>query len=53
MNVRVRHGAPFFITYIGDCMHCSYVYLISKKLEALNCFRHYLNKVQNQLGKKS
>ena len=51
MNVRARHGAPYFITFIDDFSHFNYVYLISHKLVALDCFRQFLLQVENQLDK--
>ena len=38
MSVRVRNDALYFITFIDDFTHYSYAYLISNKLEALDCF---------------
>uniref|UniRef100_M1DVJ7 Retrotransposon protein, Ty1-copia subclass n=1 Tax=Solanum tuberosum TaxID=4113 RepID=M1DVJ7_SOLTU len=51
MNVRARSGAAYFITFIDDFMRFGYVYLISHKSEALECFKRYLNEVENQLDK--
>ncbi|OMO58188.1 Integrase, catalytic core [Corchorus capsularis] len=50
MNVRARHGANYFITFIDDFTRFGHVYLISHKSEALNCFRRYVALVENQLG---
>ena len=36
MNVRARHGAVYFITFIDDFTRCGYVYLISHKSQALD-----------------
>ena len=52
MNVRMRHSASYFITFIDDFIHFDHVYLISHKFEALEYFRLYLNEVENQLKKK-
>ena len=52
MNVRARHGAWYFITFIDDYSRYGYVYLISHKSEALECFRKYLSLVENQLNSK-
>ena len=52
MNVRARHGASYFITFIDNFIHFGHIYLISHKSEALECFRFYLNEVENQLEKK-
>lgn len=47
MNIRARHEAIYFITFIDDYMCFNYVYLISHKSEVLNCFRWYINLVEN------
>ena len=47
MNVRAKHGASYFITFIDDFTRFNYVYLISHKFEALGCFRKFLNLVEN------
>ena len=52
MSVRARHGTLYFITFIDDFTHYSHVYLISHKLKVLDCFRRYINLVENQLDKK-
>ena len=49
MNVRTKDGASYFITFIDDYSCFGHVYLISHKSEALDCFRLYLNMVENQL----
>lgn len=46
-----RHGDLYLITFIYSFKHFCHIYLISHKLEALNCYRHYLIEVRNQLGK--
>ena len=51
INVRARHGATYFITFIDDFTHYSHVYLISHKSEALECFRRFMNLVENQTEK--
>ena len=51
MNVRASSGATYFITFIDDFTHFGYVYLISHKSEALECFKRYMNEVENQLDK--
>ena len=51
MNVRARHGGSYFITFINDFTQYGYVYLISHKSEALDCFRRYVSLVENQLDK--
>ena len=52
MNVRVRHGASYFITFIEDYTRYVHVYLISLKSQALDCFIQYINEVENQLDRK-
>ena len=51
MNVKARHGAYYFITFIYDFTRYGHVYLISHKSEALSCFMKYVNLVENQLDK--
>ena len=52
MNVRARHGASYFITFIDDYTRYVHVYLISLKFQALDCFIQYINEVENQLDRK-
>ena len=47
LNVRTRHGASYFITFIDDFTLFGDVFLISHKFEALSCFRNYANLVEN------
>ena len=49
MSVKARHGALYFITFIDDYTRYGHVYLINHKSDALNCFKSYLNMVENQL----
>uniref|UniRef100_A0A2N9FDK1 Integrase catalytic domain-containing protein n=1 Tax=Fagus sylvatica TaxID=28930 RepID=A0A2N9FDK1_FAGSY len=49
MNVRARHGVSYFITFIDDFTHYGHVYLVSHKSEALDCFRRFMNLVENQM----
>uniref|UniRef100_A0A2N9FJ35 Integrase catalytic domain-containing protein n=1 Tax=Fagus sylvatica TaxID=28930 RepID=A0A2N9FJ35_FAGSY len=49
MNVRARHGASYFITFIDDFTRYGHVYLVSHKSEALDCFRRFMNLVENQI----
>jgi hypothetical protein len=49
MNVRARHGASYFITFIDDFTHYGHVYLVSHKSEALDCLRRFMNLVENQM----
>ena len=48
MSVRARHGVIYFITFVDDFTRYSHVYLISHKSEALECFRRFMNLVENQ-----
>ena len=48
MNVKAKHVASYFITFIDDFTRFNYVYLISHKFEALWCFRKFFNLVENQ-----
>ena len=52
MNVRARHEAQYFITFINDCSQFGHVYLISHRSEALDCFKRYSTLVENQLNTK-
>lgn len=49
MNVRDKHWASYFVTFIDDYSRFNHVYLISYKSEVLDYFRLYLNIVDNQL----
>ena len=49
MNVRARHGAYYFITFINDYSRYGLIYLISHKVKALSCFKTFMNMVENQL----
>ena len=52
MNVRARHGAQYFNTFIYDFTRFGHVYLISHRSEALYCFKRYSTLVENQLNTK-
>ena len=52
LNVKARHGASYFITFIDDFTRYSYIYLLSHKHEALSCFKSYMSLVENQLDRK-
>ena len=52
VNLRARHGASYFITFINDYTRYGHVYLISLKSQALDCFIQYINEVENQLDRK-
>lgn len=48
---KAKPGARYFITYIDDFTRYGYVYLISHKFQALECFKGYMNEAENQLDK--
>ena len=50
MNVRARHGAHYFITFIDDFTRYGHAYLISHKSEASECLKRYSRLVKNQLN---
>ena len=52
MNMRARHGANYFITFIDDFTCFGHVYLISHKFEALDCFTRFTRLVEKQLSTK-
>ena len=52
MSIRARYGALYFITFMDDFTCYDHVYLIFHTLETLDCFRRYINLVENQLDKK-
>ena len=52
MNVRVRYGANYFITFIDDFTHFGHVYLISHKSGVMDCFTRFTRLVENKLSTK-
>ena len=42
----------YFITFIDDFTRYGHVYLIFHKSEVLDCFRRYIDLVENQLDQK-
>ena len=52
MLAKTRHGAYYFTTFMDDYTQFGYIYLFSHKLEALYCFKYYINLVKNQLDKR-
>ena len=50
MNLRARHDAHYFITFIDDFTIYNHVYLISHKSEGLEDFKIYSRLVDNQLN---
>ena len=51
MNVKARHGASYFLTFIDDYTRYGYVYLIAHRYEALECFKRFVAEVENQQEK--
>jgi transposase InsO family protein len=47
-----KGGKRYFMTFIDDCTRFCYVYLLKTKDEALNYFKAYKAKVENQLERK-
>ena len=48
MNVKARHGASYFLTYIDDYTRYGYVQLIIHRYKTLDCFKPFVAEVQNQ-----
>ena len=48
MNKKARHGASYFLTLINDYSRYSYVYLLSHRHEALDCFKRFVAEVENK-----
>lgn len=46
MNVMTQHGAYYFIIFVKDYTWLGFVYSVSRKLEALDCFICFLNLVR-------
>ena len=46
------NGHTYFITFIDDYSRYGYLYLIHEKAQALEVFKIFKSKVENQLGKK-
>uniref|UniRef100_A0A2N9EJK6 CCHC-type domain-containing protein n=1 Tax=Fagus sylvatica TaxID=28930 RepID=A0A2N9EJK6_FAGSY len=42
MNVKARHGASYFLTFIDDYTRYGYVQLIAHRYEALDCFKRFV-----------
>lgn len=51
IKVKARHGTYYFITFIDDYSQYGFVYLVSHKSEPYDCFRRFLNLVENQKDK--
>lgn len=48
INVKSRHGASYFLTFIDYYSRYSYVYLISRCFKALDYFKCFVVEVKNQ-----
>ena len=48
MNRKARHGASYFLTLINDYSRYGYVYLLSHRHEALDCFKRFVAEVENK-----
>ena len=48
MNKKARHRASYFLTLIDDYLRYGYVYLLSHRHEALNCFKRFVAEVENK-----
>ena len=51
-NITGYDGSKYFLTFIDDYSKCALVYTIKSKNDVQNCFRDYINKVENLSGKK-
>ena len=47
-----RNGKRYFITFIDDYSNYTYVYLMRHKSEALDIFKVFTTKIENQFGKR-
>lgn len=52
VNVKTRHGAVYFLTFIDDYSRYGYVYLLSYRHEALNMFKRFIAEVETKLDQK-
>ena len=52
MNVKARHETIYFLTFIDDYSRYGYMYLLSHCYEALDVFKHFVAKVENQLDRR-
>ena len=51
MNVKVRGGYEYFISFIDDYSRYGHIYLIHHKSNSLEKFKEYKAEVENELGK--
>ena len=50
---QVRDGKIYFTIFIDDCTNHYYLYLFISEYKALEIFKHFKSKVENQLSMKS
>ena len=48
MNKKASHRASYFLTLIDDYSRYGYVYLLSHRHEALDCFKRFVAEVENK-----
>ena len=48
MDKKAHHGASNFLTLIDDYYRYGYVYLLSQRHEALDCFKRFVAEVENK-----
>ena len=53
MNVKAKHKAYYFITFINGFTCFDIVYLITHKLDVINYFQSYMRLVANKLKQKN
>ena len=51
MNKKARHRAAYFLTLIDDYSRYGYVYFLSHRHEALDCFKRFVVEVENNMKK--
>lgn len=49
MNVKTRHGAFWFLTFIDGYSRHGYIYLLYNHSEALDYLKHLATKVDTQI----
>ena len=52
MNSPSLGGAEYFLTFIDDCTHYTWVYVLKRKSEVFNRFQKWKALVENESGKK-
>jgi len=50
MNIKVQHGAIYFITLIDDYLRYRHIYLLSHRYEAFDVFKSFVAEVETQFG---